>query len=225
MDELVGTIPPSMAGLVGNPSKVGTLGGFINWKYGPFFALGAGLWSILALSGTLAGEARRGSLDFVAAAPFGKRRIALEKLAAHLTVMGSRWSFLAVATTWRLDVFGDASLGDEIPPRPPSASRCGSGFIGLVFGGLAFALAPLIGRAGCGRHRRRSSWSACGSSTATAPSSGARSRSPSLVVPLDGRPRRRSPASTTGPRSRSSASWPSSSSRSASSSSPAATSG
>ena len=52
----------------------------MTWKFGSGFALGAGLWSILALSGTLAGEARRGSLDFVAAAPFGKRRIALEKL-------------------------------------------------------------------------------------------------------------------------------------------------
>ena len=39
---------------------------------------------------TLAGEASRGSLDFVAATPFGKRRIALEKLAAHLTMLGAR---------------------------------------------------------------------------------------------------------------------------------------
>ena len=46
------------------------------------------LWSIFALSSTLASEARRGSLDFVAIAPFGKRRIALEKLAAHLTLLG-----------------------------------------------------------------------------------------------------------------------------------------
>ena len=54
-------------------------------------SLGTALWSILALSGTLAGEASRGSLDFVAAAPFGKRRIALEKLAAHLTMLWLAW--------------------------------------------------------------------------------------------------------------------------------------
>ena len=41
----------------------------MTFKYGAIFALGTALWSILALSGTLAGEARRGSLDFVAAAP------------------------------------------------------------------------------------------------------------------------------------------------------------
>ena len=71
-------------------SKVGTLGGYVTFKYGAIFALGTAVWSILALSGTLAGEARRGSLDFVAAAPFGKRRIGLEKLAAppHPAVAG-----------------------------------------------------------------------------------------------------------------------------------------
>ena len=71
----------------------------MSWKYGAVFALGTALWSILALSGTLAGEASRGSLDFVAAAPFGKRRIALEKLAAHLTMLGLAMAILAVMTT------------------------------------------------------------------------------------------------------------------------------
>ena len=42
---------------------------------------------MLALSGTLAGEARRGSLEFVATTPLGMRRIAVEKLFAHLTGM------------------------------------------------------------------------------------------------------------------------------------------
>ena len=89
-------MPPIVQGLDGKPVNVGTLGGYMSWKYGPFFVFVAGLWSILALSGTLAGEARRGSLDFVAAAPFGKRRLALEKLAAHLTVMALAMVVLAV---------------------------------------------------------------------------------------------------------------------------------
>ena len=38
----------------------------MSWKYGAIFALGTALWSILALSSTLASEASRGSLDFVA---------------------------------------------------------------------------------------------------------------------------------------------------------------
>jgi len=90
---LLENVPPIMAGIAGPIVHPETMGGFLTYKYGPFFAFLAGLWSILALSGTLAAEARRGSLDLVAAAPFGKRRIALEKLAAHVTAMASRWVF------------------------------------------------------------------------------------------------------------------------------------
>ena len=57
---LSGTLPPVLRGLYGDPINVDTLGGFISWHYGAYFALLAGLWSILALSSTLAGEARRG---------------------------------------------------------------------------------------------------------------------------------------------------------------------
>ena len=71
VDKLIGSLPASMVNLFGNATlmgpKLGTLGGYMSWKYGALFALGAGLWSILALSGTLAGESARGSLDFVAA--------------------------------------------------------------------------------------------------------------------------------------------------------------
>ena len=148
VDKLIDSIPASMSGLFGNPVKVGTLPGVVNWKYGPFFALGAGLWSILALSSTLAGEARRGSLDFVAAAPFGKRRIALEKLTAHLTMMGLSMAILAVAAWGAAEVFGDAALGDAIPPEASIGFALWVGLLALFHGGLAFALAPLLGRAG-----------------------------------------------------------------------------
>ena len=57
------------------------------WHYGAYFALLAGLWSILALSSTLAGEAKRGSLEFVAVTPRSRRVLALEKLAAHVTAV------------------------------------------------------------------------------------------------------------------------------------------
>jgi ABC-2 type transport system permease protein len=148
VDAMIASIPASMAGLFGNPIKVDTLGGVVNWKYGPFFALGAGLWSILALSSTLAGEASRGSLDLVAAAPFGKRRVALEKLAAHLTVMALSMVLLAVSAWATAAIFGDASLGDAIPPEAAIGFALWVGLLALAFGGLAFALAPLLGQAG-----------------------------------------------------------------------------
>jgi ABC-2 type transport system permease protein len=152
VDKLVGSLPAAMVNLFGNATlmgpKLGTLGGYMSWKYGALFALGAGVWSILALSGTLAGEAARGSLDFVAAAPFGKRRIALEKLAAHLTMLWLVMAVIAVMIFVSSNAFGDAALGDPIPLGGCIGFALWVGFIALCFGGLAFALAPLLGRAG-----------------------------------------------------------------------------
>jgi ABC-2 type transport system permease protein len=152
VDQLFGSIPESMMRLFGNVdvvgSRVGTLGGYVTFKYSAIFALGTAVWSILALSGTLAGEARRGSLDFVAAAPFGKRRIALEKLAAHLTLLWLAMAVLALMTTFSSNVFGDAALGDPIPLLSSAGFALWVGFLAMFFGGLAFALSPLLGRAG-----------------------------------------------------------------------------
>ncbi len=148
VDKLVGSMPASMVNLFGKPLGLGTLGGYMTFKYGAIFALGTALWSILALSSTLAGEARRGSLDFVATAPFGKRRIAIEKLAAHLTMLGLAMAVLAIMTTTSSTLFGDAALGDQIPPLSAAGFALWAGFLALFFGGLAFALAPLLGRAG-----------------------------------------------------------------------------
>ena len=152
VDKLIGSMPASMVNLFGNATlmgpKLATLGGYMTWKYGALFGLGAGLWSILALSGTLAGAASRGSLDLVAAAPFGKRRIALEKLAAHLTVLWLAMAFVAIMIVVSSNAFGDPSLGDPIPLGGAIGFAVWAGFIAMCFGGLALALAPLLGRSG-----------------------------------------------------------------------------
>ncbi len=149
---LVGSMPAAMVNLFGNVTlmgaKMGTLGGYVTWKYGSLFTLGTALWSILALSGTLAGEAAKGSLDFVAVSPFGKRRIALEKLAAHLTMLWLAMAFVAITIVVSSNAFGDPTLGDVIPLGGAVGFVLWVGFIALVFGGLAFALAPLLGRSG-----------------------------------------------------------------------------
>jgi ABC-2 type transport system permease protein len=144
---LVSSMPAVIAGIAGPVVKPDTMGGFLTYKYGPFFAFIASMWSILALSSTLAGEARRGSLDFVAAAPFGKRRIALEKLAAHVTAMTLSMAFLAIITVVSSYAFGDAALGDEIPPIDAVGFAVWVGLLGLAAGSVAFAIAPIVGRA------------------------------------------------------------------------------
>ncbi len=152
VDDLIGSMPASMINLFGNATllgpKVGTLGGYVSWKFGSLFSTGAALWSILALSGTLAGEAQRGSLDFVAAAPFGKRRIALEKLAAHLTMLWLAMAVTAIMISVSANAFGNAALGDAIPLGGAIAFGLWAGTIAMCFGGLALALAPFLGRSG-----------------------------------------------------------------------------
>jgi len=149
---LFGSIPPELNRLFANTdllgSKVGTLGGYVTYKYGIVFALSAAVWSILALSGTLAGEARRGSLDFVAAAPFGKRRIGIEKLAAHLVLLWLAMLILTLAVTFSSSTFGEAALGDAIPIDWALGFAAWVGAMAMFFGGLAFMLSPLLGRAG-----------------------------------------------------------------------------
>lgn len=152
VNRLVGTMPAEMMNLFGNATlmgeRLGTLGGYLTWKYGAIFALGTAIWSILALTGTLAGEAARGSLDLVAATPFGKRRIALEKLAAHLTTLFLALAVVSVMVVVSSIAFGDPSLGDRIAIGSGVAFGGWIGALALCFGGLAFALAPLLGRAG-----------------------------------------------------------------------------
>jgi ABC-2 type transport system permease protein len=147
LKNVIDNIPAALKGLYNNPVNVETLGGSLSWKYGPFFGLIAGLWSIVALSGTLATEARRGSLDMVAAAPFGKRRIAVEKLGAHLTGMIGAMLLLALVTYGGSQAFGTLP-GDGLSVSAALGFSLWVGLIALVSGSVAWALAPFIGRAG-----------------------------------------------------------------------------
>ena len=148
VNALVDAMPASMVNLFGQPVGLGTLGGYMTWKYGAIFVMGTALWSIMALSSTLASEARRGSLDMVATTPLGKQRIALEKLAGHLTLLWLSMAILAVAATAGSMVFGEEALGDHISIVSGLGFGLWIGAIAMAFGGLAFLLAPVLGRAG-----------------------------------------------------------------------------
>lgn len=144
IENLVAAVPPILQGLAGPVVNVGTLGGYLSYKYGTFFPLVASLWSILALSGTLAAEARRGSLEFVASAPMSRRRIALEKLSGHLVALtiATLLVFVALLIAGRT-----ATLpGDDIPMSSSAGYALWLGVLALVAGALAFALSQFVGR-------------------------------------------------------------------------------
>ena len=145
---MIRELPPAMTGIYGSPfpSHVELLGGTIAWKTGGSIGLMAAIWSILAMSGTLAAEARRGSLDMVAVTPLGLRRIAIEKLAAHLTGMAIVVVVLAVSGYLAGALFATLP-GDEISLDRAIGYAVWVGAVGLASGAVAFALAPLFGRA------------------------------------------------------------------------------
>ena len=138
-------MPPTLRGFYGNPVNVDTLGGFISWHYASYFALMAGLWSILALSSTLAGEASRGNLDLTATTPRSRRAIALEKVGGHLAALLLSMAALGVLAWITAAAFG-TQPGDEISPGAAFAFAVGLGVRALVAGAIAFALAPILGR-------------------------------------------------------------------------------
>lgn len=148
--DLSSTLPPVLRGLYGDPLNVDTLGGFVSWHYGAYFALLAGLWSILALSSTLAGEARRGSLEFALVTPVSRRFIAVEKVAAHVVALAIATAFIALMT-WVTGAVWAKLPGDAIAPGAAVAFGVGLAARALVAGSVAFVAAAFVGRgAGAG---------------------------------------------------------------------------
>ncbi len=143
--ELVAGLPPILQGLAGKPINVETMGGYVQYKYGTFFPIVLSLWSILALSSTLASEAKRGSLEFVAAAPISRRRIVLEKLSGHVLVITIASVAVFLSTAIAGAVNGKLP-GDEISVTAAFAYALQLGLMALAAGGLAFALSQFLGR-------------------------------------------------------------------------------
>lgn len=145
MVALATTLPSVFQGMLGQPIGLDTLGGLIEWRYFTITALLLPIWSILALSGTLASESDRGSMDLLATTPATRRRIALEKLGAHLTAVVITLAFLAVFV-WLCGV-GFATLpGDAIAPSAAIGYAALTGVLVLAPGAVAFAAAPFVGR-------------------------------------------------------------------------------
>jgi ABC-2 type transport system permease protein len=143
--DIVAAVPPILAGLAGKPVNVETLGGYLSYKYGYFFPIIISLWSIIALSGTLAAESRRGSMEFLAATAKPRRRIALQKLSGHLVGL-----VIVMIVTFVSLLIVDATVaglpGDEISVEAAAGYAVWLVLLGLAAGSVAFALAPFVGR-------------------------------------------------------------------------------
>lgn len=138
-------LPVVMRGLLGEPIAVDTLGGFVSWRIGNILPVMLSLWSVLALSSTLAGEARKGSLDILLSTPHGRRSVALQKVGGHLTALTVAMVIASVLTY--LGAVAFATLpGDEIPLAAALSHFLLTGLLILAGGAVAFAVSPFVGR-------------------------------------------------------------------------------
>jgi ABC-2 type transport system permease protein len=145
LQNLINAVPPILQGMAGKVVNVDTLGGYLQYKYGVFFPLVLSLWSILALSGTLAGEAQRGSLEFVLATGKSRRRVAIEKLSGHLLALGIVVLVVFVAIAIAGSAFA-VLPGDQITVLSAFAYAVWLGLLAMAAGSIAFALGPFVGR-------------------------------------------------------------------------------
>jgi len=138
-------LPPALRGLLGDPINLLTMGGFLSWRVGNTLPVLLGLWPIIALSGTLAGEAAKGSLDLLAATPQGRRTIAVEKLAGHVTAVAIAMLMLATSL-WVIGTYLGSLPGDAISFGAALGQALLYGLMMLAVGGVTFAAAPFLGR-------------------------------------------------------------------------------
>jgi ABC-2 type transport system permease protein len=142
---LADAMPPILQGLLGPPIGLTNLGGFIEWRFYAIIAMFLPIWSILALSATLAGEADRGSLDLLMIGRLGRRRIAIEKVLAHLVGVGVVMAVTAAVLGFTGMAFATLP-GDAIPPESAIGFAALTAVLVLIPGSIAFVAAPLVGR-------------------------------------------------------------------------------
>lgn len=138
-------LPPVVRSLLGDPVGLDRLGGFLSWRFGTIAPVLLGIWSVTALSGTIAGEVRKGSLDLVVTTPVSRRSIATQKALGHAALVGVVILIAALLTAATGAVFASVP-GDEIPLEAALGSWLLTGLLALASGAIAFLAAPVLGR-------------------------------------------------------------------------------
>jgi ABC-2 type transport system permease protein len=138
-------LPIALRGLLGEPINIATLGGFLSWRVGNTLPVILGLWSVLALSGTLAGEAAKGSLDLIVSTPVSRRSIALQKVAGHVTALAIAM-LIAAVLIWFVGAAFARLPGDEISFGAALGQVTLYALLMLAAGSISFAAAPFVGR-------------------------------------------------------------------------------
>jgi len=140
-------LPEILQGMLGQMINIERLGGFISWRQVNFVPVIFGIWSVVAMSGLLAGELARGSLDLLVVGQRGRARLALEKVGGYLLALGLVVAIFVIATEGVIVAFGTLP-GDAVGLDAILAHAVWVYVASLAPGALAFAAAPIVGRGG-----------------------------------------------------------------------------
>lgn len=143
----MGLLPAVFRGMLGEPIAIDRLGGFLSWRVVNFMPVMLGIWSLVALSGTLAGELAKGSLELIAAGPTSRLRLAAQKAVAHLAALGVAVLLLSLLV-WVAGQLFAVLPGDEIDVGVAIAHGAWIYVATLCAGAVAFAVGPFVGRGG-----------------------------------------------------------------------------
>lgn len=143
----LGSLPAIFQGMLGEMIHIETLGGFLSWRTINFLPIILGIWTVVAMSGLLAGELARGSLDFLASTPRNRARLALEKVGGYLLALFLATALFAIGAYGSIVAFGTLP-GDEVGLDAVLAHAAWLYVAALVPGALGFAVAPFLGRGG-----------------------------------------------------------------------------
>lgn len=138
-------LPAVFRGLLGEPIAIDTLGGFLSWRVGNLLPVMLGLWSVVALSGTLAGEAGKGSLDLLLTTGHSRTSVAIQKLAGHITALVVAMLLAGLLIYAAGQAFA-VLPGDAITLEAAFGQVTLYGLLMLAAGSVAFAAGPLVGR-------------------------------------------------------------------------------
>ncbi len=143
----LGSLPAIFQGMLGEMISIERLGGFLSWRTINFLPIILGIWTVVAMSGLLAGELARGGLDLLATTPRSRVRIALQKLGGYLVALAVALVLFAVGTYAAITAFGTLP-GDAVGVDAVLAHAAWLYVVALAPGALAFAVAPFLGRGG-----------------------------------------------------------------------------
>lgn len=141
------SLPAIFQGMLGEMIGIDRLGGFLSWRTINFLPIIVGIWSVVAMSGLLAGELARGSMDLLATTPRTRARLAVEKLGGFLLALAIAIVLFAILAYLAIAAFGTLPT-DPVGVDAVVGHAAWLFVVGLAPGALSFGVAPFLGRAG-----------------------------------------------------------------------------